>query len=230
MALNWTTTDKAATDHGIKVMVYGRAGMGKTQLCGTAPKPFIISAEAGLLTLRNKAIPVITVGSFVEAWEAYTWAAQNAVKQGFLTVCVDSISEIAEKSLSAAKLKKNDPRAAYGDMAEETIKLVKAFRDLPGLNVVITCKETTKVDGLTNVMKAEPQTPGQQVGPALPYLFDEVFHAHKLLDNLNKEHHVLRTKAAFNADAKDRSGVLDEIEYPDLANIFHKIKTTPKAA
>lgn len=230
MALNWTTTDKAANDQGIKLMVYGRAGMGKTRLCGTAPKPFIISAEAGLLTLRNQSIPVIQVGNFQEAWDAYTWASANALKNGFQTVCVDSISEIAEKSLAAAKAKKSDPRQAYGDMAEETIKLVKAFRDLPGLNVVITCKETTKTDPITNVNRAEPLTPGQQVGPALPYLFDEVFHAFKMLDNMNKEHHVLRTRASFNADAKDRSGVLDEIEFPDLTNIINKIKTTPAAA
>lgn len=43
MALNWSTTDKEASGHGVKILVYGRAGMGKTRLCGTAPSPVILS-------------------------------------------------------------------------------------------------------------------------------------------------------------------------------------------
>ena len=224
MALQWSTTGKESVSHGIKVMVYGRAGMGKTRLCGTAPKPLIISAEAGLLTLRKQEIPVILVSQIQDVWDALTYCRSPACKTaGFRTICLDSISEITEKCLVAAKKKSADPRAAYGDMATQTIDLVKAFRDLQGFNVVVTAKEITKTDPITNVGRAEPTAPGQQVGPALPYLFDEVFQAFKLQDNTGKEHHVLRTRASFNAEAKDRSAALDEIEYPDLTNIFNKI-------
>lgn len=230
MALQWSSTDKEGTSHGIKVLVYGRAGMGKTTLCGSAPSPLIISAEAGLLSLRHKKVPVLVVSTMQDVWDAYTWCAKEGRKAGIQTLCLDSISEIAEKVLGVAKKKKNDPRQAYGDMASETLDLVKAFRDLSGFNVVVTAKETTVTDPVTNVGRAAPTSPGQQVGPALPYLFDEVFHAHTVQDNLNKVHHVLRTKASFNAEAKDRSGALDELEYPDLANIFAKIHNTPIAA
>lgn len=223
MAIEFSTTDKESVRHGIKVLVYGRAGMGKTTLCGTAPSPIIISAEAGLLSLRTKQIPVIKVTTLQDVWDAYTWVSTNATKQGIKTVCVDSISEIVEKVLENAKLKSKDPRAAYGDMATEAIKLVKAFRDLVGFHTIITAKETTVVDPITNVSRAQPTAPGQQVGPALPYLFDEVFHASTGTDNTGKAYHYLRTKASFNAEAKDRSGALDEIEYPDMTHIFGKI-------
>jgi hypothetical protein len=226
MALNWSTTDKEGSSHGVKILVYGRAGMGKTTLCGTAPSPVIISAEAGLLSLRSKKIPVLLVTSIQDVWDAYTWCQTKARAAGIRTVCLDSISEITEKALTTAKKKKNDPRAAYGDMATETIDLVKAFRDLSGFHVVVTAKETTKVDPITNVGRSEPTAPGQQVGPALPYLFDEVFHASTGQDNVGKTYHYLRTRASFNADAKDRSGALDEIEYPDLGNIITKIMGT----
>lgn len=223
MALQFSTTDKESVNHGIKVLVYGRAGMGKTTLCGTAPAPIIISAEAGLLSLRKKSIPVIVINSMQDMWEAYTWVATNAKKQGLMTVCLDSISEIVEKVLENEKKKTKDPRAAYGEMATEAIKLVKAFRDLSGFHVVVTAKETTIVDPITNVSRAAPTAPGQQVGPALPYLFDEVFHAATGVDSSGKTYHYLRTKASFSAEAKDRSGVLDEIEFPDLSHIFGKI-------
>lgn len=218
-----TTTDVEGRAHGIKVLVYGAAGVGKTTLCGTAPKPLIISAEAGLLSLRRQRIPVITVVSAGDLWDAFTWINQNAKKNGIETVCLDSISEIVEKVLADTKKKTKDPRAAYGDMATQAIDLVKAFRDLSGFNVVVTAKQATTVDPITNVSRAVPTAPGQQVGPALPYLFDEVFHAATDKDQQGKTYYYLRTRAAFNADAKDRSGVLDELEYPDLTNIFAKI-------
>jgi len=62
MAINRTTTTEAKTQ-GINVLVYGRAGVGKTTLIRTAPKPIIISIERGLLPLRDvtPSIPVIEI-------------------------------------------------------------------------------------------------------------------------------------------------------------------------
>lgn len=223
MPLEWSTTAKEGTGGGIKTLVYGKAGTGKTTLCGTAPAPLIISAEAGLLSLRGKDIPVIKVNQTQDVWDALSWCQGNALKNGLKTICLDSISEIVEKILASEKKKTKDPRAAYGEMATLAIDIVKAFRDLPGLNVLITAKEVTGTDAITGVARAQPTAPGQQVGPALPYLFDEVFHAATDKDQQGKTYHYLRTKSAFNADAKDRSGVLDEIEFPDLTHIFNKI-------
>lgn len=224
MPLHWSTTDKESSGHGVKVLVYGRAGMGKTTLCGTAPSPLIISAEAGLLSLRKKSIPVLKVSSMQDVWDALTWCQSGAAqKQGIKTICLDSISEIVEKALVTAKKKTGDGRAAYGDMASQSLDLIKGFRDLPGFHVLVTAKEETKIDPITNVGRAGPTAPGQQVGPALPYLFDEVFHAFTMAGPDGKEHHVLRTHASFNAEAKDRSGVLEELEYPDMTAIFAKI-------
>lgn len=223
MALTFSTTGKESSRHGVKCLVYGRAGMGKTTLCGTAPSPLIISAEAGLLSLRKKDIPVIIVGDFQEVREALNWCRTEATKNGIQTICLDSISEIGEKCLASEKKKSKDPRQAYGEMANTIIEIVKEFRDLPGFHVLVTAKETTVVDPITGVSQARPTAPGQQVGPALPYLFDEVFHAAKGQGQDGKEFYYLRTAASFNADAKDRSGALEEIEYPDLSNIINKI-------
>jgi hypothetical protein len=231
LALAFSTTDKEAIGHGIKVLAYGNAGAGKTRLCGTAPMPLIISAEAGLLSLRHKKIPVVVVNDIKDVEEAFTWCQLHGKKQGILTLGLDSISEITEKCLAAEKIKNKDPRAAYGEMAGRIIELVKKFRDLPGFNVVVTAKQTQIVDAITGVAKAVPIAPGQQVGPALPYLFDEVFHIYTDKDpTTGATYHAIRTHASFNCEAKDRSGVLAEIEYPDLAAIFHKIQTTAPTA
>lgn len=219
-----TTTDKAVQSTGIKVLVYGRAGMGKTTLCGTAPRPLIISAESGLLPLRHKKLPVIEVKNIQDVWDAYNWCRTNPHAAHIDTICLDSLSEIAEVVLAAEKKKSKDPRQAYGGLIDEMIGLVKAFRDLPHKNVVVTAKESTETNAVTGVVRSSPSAPGKTVGPELPYLFDEVFYAATGKDNTGKTYHYLRTRPDAMVDAKDRSGVLDEIEYPDLTHIFNKIK------
>lgn len=221
-----TTTDAIAKTAGIKVLVFGRAGMGKTTLCATAPAPLILSAESGLLPLRNKKIPVIEVKQMQDIWDAYNWICTHPDAKHVQTICLDSLSEIAEVVLANEKKKSKDPRQAYGGLIENMIPMVKAFRDLPGKHVVVTAKETETTNPVTGVTRYAPKAPGQQVGPDLPYLFDEVFHASTGKDNTGKTYHYLRTHADVMVDAKDRSGVLDEIEYPDLSNIFNKIRGT----
>lgn len=235
MPLEFTTVQKAAFSNGVKILIYGRAGAGKTRFCATAPKPIIISAEAGLLTYRKMIqdgtldpnTPVIevkgpTADKIVD--EAYDWCRDNAAKHGIQTVCLDSISEIAERILAAEKAKTKDPRQAYGELGVRCIDLAKRFRDLGGLNCIVTAKQAVTKDPVTGVEKAEPTSPGQQVGPALPYLFDEVFHAFTDKDpGTGATYHAIRTHAAFNAEAKDRSGVLDEVEYPDATYLIKKM-------
>ena len=218
------TTDAIAKSSGIKVLVYGRAGMGKTTLCGTAPAPLIISAESGLLPLRHTRIPVIEVSNIQDVWDAYRWVTTNPDARHIQTICLDSLSEIAEVVLAAEKRKSKDPRQAYGGLIDEMIDLVKGFRDLPGKHVVVTAKEAATTNQVTGVTRYGPKAPGQTVGPELPYLFDEVFHAGVARDNTGKLFYYLRTQPDAQADAKDRSGSLDEIEYPDLSNIFAKIQ------
>lgn len=230
MTLNFTTTDKASEDHGIKALVYGAAGGGKTTLCGSAPSPLIISAEKGLLSLRGSKHPVALVETAEDVDEVLVWCRTDAAKNGIQTICLDSISEIIEKVLASEKGKTKDPRAAYGEMANRGIKLVKDFRDLAGFHVLMTAKQTTVTDPVTGVAKAAPTAPGQQVGPALPYLFDLVMHAATDKDPEGKTYHYLRTHAAFNAEAKDRSGALDELEYPDFSNIITKVLAAPQPA
>lgn len=55
------TNDISVTGRGIKLAVYGGAGIGKTRLSATAPNPLIISAESGLLSLKDSATDYIAI-------------------------------------------------------------------------------------------------------------------------------------------------------------------------
>jgi hypothetical protein len=219
--------------------VFARAGLGKTTLTATAPTPVLISAESGLLSLRRDNlerlfgvntpgitynIPVIQITTIQDLTEVEMWARQSHEAAQFQTICLDSLTEIGEQVLANAKMQVKDPRQAYGELIEKMNITVKAFRDLSGKHVYMSAKEERVKDEATGVALAGPSMPGTKLGPQLPYLFDEVFNLGTSQNPTTKEHYrFLRTRPDFNVDAKDRSGALDEVEYPHLGNIFNKI-------
>ncbi len=207
--------------HGIKTLVYGGAGVGKTRLVATAPAPVLISAESGLLSLRKFDIPVWPISSITDLHAAYNWLTHAVEAKQFHTICLDSISEIGEVCLTDAKKRNKDPRQAYGELIDSMLLLIKGFRDLPNRHVYISAKmENPDPDRNT---QHQPFMPGTKLGPALPYLFDEVFHMGIAKDDDGKDYRYLRTQPDFQYEAKDRSGNLDTFEPPDLTHIFNKI-------
>ena len=223
MALQFGYTSQV-TGYGVKCLVYGGAGVGKTRLSATAPAPIIISAESGLLSLRKYNLPFIGVSTYQDFSDAYAWCVSSREAQQFGTIMIDSISEIAEQILSAAKATRKDGRLAYGDMADTLILAVKMFRNIPGKNVVIIAKEEFQKDEQTGMMHYGPMFPGRRTGPDMPYYFDEVFRYVTGTDMATKqEWRALLTRNDGVSIAKDRSGSLDTYEHPHLANIFAKI-------
>ena len=226
--LKFTTTDAAGQLHGIKILIYGRSGVGKTTLAGTTPDVLMLSAEAGVLSLRDKSIPMIQITTVAELSEAYHWITTNPQAKGFKTILLDSITEIAEQVLSNAKLQVKDPRQAYGELIEKMNMLVRSFRDLPGKNVVMLAKQESHLDEVSKMTMFGPAMPGSKVSQQLPYLFDEVFRLGVGKTPDGTEYRFLQTQPDLQYEAKDRSGVLDAIEPPNLSHIFNKILTTPR--
>lgn len=221
--LRITTTDQISVAHGVKVLVYGQSGVGKTVLCATAPNPVIISAEAGLLSLRKVSIPVIEITNVDELVEAHRWCQESAEARQYETICIDSISEIGEVVLANAKRQVKDPRQAYGELLEKMLTTIKAFRDLQGKHVYMSAKMEPMRDELTGIVKYGPSMPGQKLGPQLPYLFDEVFRMGINKTPQGEEYRFLQTQPDLQYEAKDRSGSLDRMEPPDLTHVFNKI-------
>lgn len=221
--LRMTTTDRVSAVHGVKVLVYGQSGVGKTVLCATAPNPVIISAEAGLLSLRKVSIPVIEVTNVDELVQAHLWCLKSAEARQYDTICIDSISEIGEVVLANAKKQVKDPRQAYAELLEKMLTTIKAFRDLQGKHVYMSAKMEPMKDELTGIVRYGPSMPGQKLGPQLPYLFDEVFRLGIHKTPQGEEYRFLQTQPDLQFEAKDRSGSLDRMEPPDLSHVFNKI-------
>ena len=223
MSIQLKSTKQAALD-GIKCLVHGPSGAGKTTLCSTTGEPtIIISAEAGLLSLRSFDIPVIEVKTLEELYEAYAYVA-GPDGEAYSWVCLDSISEIAEVVLNYEKKNNKDPRAAYGSLAEKMTDLIRAFRDLPGKNVLFLCKQEKVKDEQTGAMLYSPSMPGNQLKNGLAYFFDEVLALRVEKDGDGNPTRWLQARRDFNYESKDRSGALEMFESPDIGAIAAKIR------
>lgn len=221
MAINLRSTSDAHTN-GVKLLVYGQAGAGKTTLIKTLPKPIVLSAEGGLLSLQDADLPFIEISDMETLREAYTWLTQSDEAKGFESVALDSISEIAEVVLNAEKKATKDPRQAYGAMQEQMADIIRAFRDLPGRHVYMGAKLEKTQDGMGRVLYA-PSMPGNKTGQALPYFFDEVLALRVEKDGEGVTQRALMCDSDGLWLAKDRSGKLGPWEAPDLGEIIAKI-------
>lgn len=229
MALVWSTTSHHALHHGIKICVYGDAGAGKTKLIETAPRPIIATAEGGTLSIAAASIRMANIATLKDFQDFYAWCVQSAEAKGYDTVCVDSISEIAQRILGVEKAGLKDGRKAYGEMQDQINMMIRYYVDMPGKHLYMTCK-AAMIETPEGGKMWGPMLPGKQLAKDIPFLFDEFFHLDvgeviSTQPNVpNTKYRFLRTARDTMYQAKDRSGALAAVEKPDLTYIFDKIR------
>ncbi len=221
MAIELKTT-KGLHAQGVKVLVYGSAGSGKTSLIPSLPSPVVLSAEGGLLSIADSDVPFIEINSMESLQEAYQWLSESDEAKPFQSVALDSISEIAEVVLNTEKKRAKDPRQAYGALQEIMQDMIRAFRDLPGRHVYFSAKLEKQQDEMGRILYS-PSMPGNKVGQMLPYFFDEVLALRVERDAEGVPQRALMCDPDGVWAAKDRSGKLDAWEAPDLGAIVRKI-------
>lgn len=220
MAVELKRTKDVHTN-GVKMLVYGQAGAGKTTLIKTLPNPIIISAEAGLLSLQDADLPFIEVTTMDDLKEAYAWLTSDEGAK-FQSVAIDSISEIAEVVLTHEKAVAKDPRQAYGEMQDQMQSLIRAFRDLPGRHILMTAKLEKATDEMGRMLYS-PSMPGNKMGQMMPFFFDELLALRVEKDGEGNPQRTIQTEPDGLWQAKDRSGSLETWEEPDLGMIIKKI-------
>lgn len=221
MAINLRST-KGLHANGVKLLVYGNAGTGKTSLIPTLPNPVVLSAEGGLLSIADADISYVEVSSYDTLMEAYKWVTGSDEAKHFESIALDSISEIAEVVLNHEKKIAKDPRQAYGAMQEQMSDIIRAFRDIPNKHVYFTAKCEKATDETGRILYA-PSMPGNKTGQQLPYFFDEVLALRVEKDQEGVAQRALMCDSDGIWQAKDRSGKLDTWEAPDLGAIIAKI-------
>ena len=207
--------------NGVKALVYGMAGVGKTYMIKSLPNPLVISAESGLLALTGTDIPYIEVKTFMELQEAYQFIVSEHGAQ-FESIAIDSISEIGEIVLAHEKSINKDGRGAYGEMAVKIMEIMRSFRDIQGKNIMFIAKAEKSQDE-TGRMLYQPSMPGAKISQQLPYLVDLVMALRTEKDTEGTIQRALMCQTDGTWQAKDRSGKLAAWEAPDLSALIAKI-------
>jgi len=221
MAINLKRTGTLSAN-GVKLLVYGQAGSGKTSLIRTLPEPIVLSAEGGLLSIQDADLPFIEVTSMDDLREAYEWVAGSDEAKAFTSVALDSISEVAEVVLQYELKRNKDGRAAYGELNSTMNELIRAFRDLPGKHVYMSAKLEKSQDEMGRMLY-NPGMPGKSLTQGIAYFFDEVLALRVEKDADGNTQRALMCDSDGLWAAKDRSGKLDAWEAPDLGAVIAKI-------
>lgn len=206
---------------GVKSVIYGPPGSGKTPVINTAPRPVLLAVEPGLLSMRNSNVMTYEAYTVPRILEFFQWFFGSNESRNFDTLAIDSGSQIAEDFLSDELRKKTDKRALYGNMSDRVMSLMNQLYHLPQKHIVIICKQDySDVNGV--VMK-RPKFPGQDLHTKIPHLFDLVMHYDTYQVPGVGDAKALRCWGGYDTTCRDRSGRLAEFEQPNLTQIINKI-------
>lgn len=210
---------------GVKALVYGGPGMGKTPIIKTAPRPVLCVVEPGMLSMRDAVN--------IPAWDAYTperideffkWLFTSAEAKNFDTVGIDSVSQLAEIILTQELNRNKDGRKAYGEMSRRVMEIVNALYYFPNKHIYLIAKQASADEN--GVTTKKPYFPGQDLNVKVPHLYDEILHLGEVnIPGQAKPVVGFRCLPTFGIMARDRSGRLNEIEPPNLDAIFKKCMT-----
>jgi len=137
-----------------KVVVYGSPGTGKTTMGATFPDVLFLSAESGLLSVRDREIDVWEISSWEDMEEAYAFLRSG--QHQYKSVVIDSLTEVQKKLNDYLVRKFPAVKRGYQDLASESDwganidkmrKLCRAFRDLPMNVLFITLSQEVELDG-----------------------------------------------------------------------------------
>lgn len=219
------TVEESCESNGLRVILYGQSGIGKTHSISTIPNQEgvgVISTERGLRTVR-KTIPktkVQEVNNMDDLRKIYAWMKDNYSK--FHTLVFDSFTEIAEFALLEQRAKSADPRKVYPEMLNSVFDVSKTFKAFP-LSLIFICHRARGQDDL-GVPFFEPDFPGTKLGSKAPHWNDAIFPL-RIKKGENGE-----TKRAFQTGlthedylAKFRGDELNIFEPADWSVIYEKL-------
>ena len=211
--------------NGVKMLIYGGAGTGKTRSVVTAPRPMLFAIEKGLLSIQNENVPVWDMNGRLDEFVKFMeWVEKSHEVKQFDTIYVDSLSELATILLEQELMKAKDPRQAYGAMADKVLKWVRTLNSLPQKHVALLAKQ--EIISSNNINYAQPAFEGKKLFTEITHLMDEIFRFQSKRFKMQtgfQEFMVCSTKNMQDYLARDKSGKLAEDEPQNIAEIISKI-------
>lgn len=218
-----------AQQYGVKAVVYGGPGSGKTPVTvRTSPYPVLLASEPGMLTLKGSLCPTFTAFSAPRIDEFFEWFVGSVESKNFHTLIWDSASQGMEIYVTHELDKGNKSggdahgKKAYGDAAKKMMKHLTNLYFMAEKHIILVAKlNRSEING---GVYNRPYFPGRELNIRVPHLFDLVtclgdWTIPNVLPSPTK---AFRTKETFDYMGRDRSGKLHEYEPPDFSHIIKK--------
>lgn len=218
---------------GVKMVMFGGAGSGKTPTVNTAPRPLLLVVEPGLASMRGSTVPAFEAYTAQLVDEFFVWFFNSHEAKAYDTLAVDSISQMAEIILTQELARCKDGRMAYGEMSKRMMKHLNALFYMPQKHLALIGKQCnlevgTKTVAENGVFRVEAVRqkriffPGNDLDTKVPHMFDEILHLDRIPIPGQGIQQAFRTREVPEIFARDRSGNLAEYEPANLDYIFKK--------
>jgi hypothetical protein len=220
------------------MLVYGRAGVGKTVLAGTASlvpemcPVLFVDVEGGTMSVaaRNMDVDVVRVQGWDDMQVVYDELYKGNVQ--YQTVVLDSLTEIQKFSMleimeKLVKVERDrDPEIPglreWGKNIEQIRRLVRAFRDLP-VNTIFTALMMENRNPRTGLTVKAPQLSGKLSGEVAGFLDIVLFMYLKNVEG--EQQRLLLSQQTEDTVAKDRSDRLPQVMVNPTMPELHELLT-----
>lgn len=216
-----------ALQYGVKSIIYGGPGTGKTPIAATAPRPLILMSEPGMLSMKGSSVPTYPAFSEAKLEEFFKWWFESAETKNFDTLIWDSVSQAAEfivEHLMTGKSKggnKVHGLEAHGTMGTFMLDKINRLYFQEKKHIILIAK-LEKFD-LNGLIYERPYFPGKMLPIRVPHLYDLITKLGVYnVPGRPKPEKAFRTMEDLGQMGRDRSGNLAEFEPPNMAHIFAK--------
>lgn len=253
--------ERLAEPRGIKLLIAGSTGVGKTSLLRTTAveRVLFLDAEAGDLAIQDLPVDTIRIDDWPTArnlavriggpspsfapTSCYSQAHFDGVGgwleniERYDIIFVDSITAISRLAYRWAEQQPEcfsrtgtkDTRAAYGLLAREMLTWLSRIQHSRGKHVVFVGILEKATDEFNRSLGYQVQMEGQKVPREISGIVDEFL----VMEFVNFDDgkpparaFVCTSPNKWGFPAKDRSGLLNQIEPPDLGKLIEKL-TSP---
>lgn len=209
-----------AVQYGMKAIIYGPPGSGKTPVVNTSPRPVLLACEPGLLSMRNSNVPTYCGYTAREIDDFFSWVFNSTESKNFDTIAIDSITQMAEHYLIQAEKTNKHGLAAYGEMSNRTMAQLDGLYFTKYKHTYLICKEAATE--ANRIMVRKPYFPGRELPIKVPHRYDAILRlaTHNVPGRGTIK--AFRCVGSIDEDARDRTGSLAEFEPPDFGLLVQK--------
>ena len=236
---NWGANVKMTNnvkDKKVKMLVSGGPGSGKTHLFSTAPHPFVLATEDGVLTLHKHAIPYIEIDDGMAVYEDFLTILRTAREKGKMempdgevldfgkieTLCLDSVwmlnSRLKKEIMESGNIR-NAQKDMWGVLLDQIKDCILQLIDMD-YHIIVTVGEAVKQDEMDADEKVIAYNFQGSFKNEIGYLFDFNLYMVKEPRGRNTIYKCF-TNDENNRTAKARiGGLLKEMINPSFADII----------